>query len=185
MLADFGGTMIMGRSIFGGLLACALALQGCATTSGGGGTAMDRAIRNCMLAVGAGALLGAVVGNNTGSGRAGRGATTGALIGAGACTLLVAVANEQDRARMRELELAAIQSNSAQRGNFVGPRGEGISYSVAPSPAPVPAPTAEAASYTACRYSQQTLSVQGRPAASIDPQLWCRLETGDWEAVTN
>jgi hypothetical protein len=147
---------------------------------------MDRAIRNCLFAVGAGALIGGVIGNNTGSGSAGRGAAAGAIVGAGACAVFVAVANEQDRARMRELELAAIRSNSSQSQQFVSANRQQVTQTVRVTDAAVPdySQGDSAPAYTACRYSEQTISVQNHAnSASVEPQLWCRLDTGDWEPV--
>jgi hypothetical protein len=159
-------------------------LSGCATTSGAGGmqTATDRAIRNCMFSVAGGAILGAVIGNNTGSGSAGRGAAAGALAGAGACAVFLAVANERDRARMRELEFAALNANQNSRGSFTNTRGEQVNVSTMVEEAPVRA-SAQGPDYTACRYSSQTIEVSGAGSAAPGQQLWCRLDTGDWEPV--
>jgi len=88
-------------------LAAALALAGCATT-GGQQTAVQRAMGQCVATVGIGALAGAVIGNNTGSGNAQRGATVGALAGAGVCGFLLYRASEADKARIRQLEIAAL-----------------------------------------------------------------------------
>lgn len=166
-------------------LAVSTAVSGCATTSGsyGGGTAMDRAIRNCMMSIGAGAILGAVIGNNTGSGSAGRGAAIGAVAGAGACAVFIAVANEQDRARLRELELAALNSGSTQYQTFNSTQGRQVAVTTQIQEAPVRARQDAAQQYTACRYSSQTVDVAGSGQASAGNQLWCRLETGDWEPV--
>ena len=158
----------------------------CATMgSNGPSTAMDQAIRNCGLSIGAGILVGAIVGNNTGSGSAGDGALAGGLVGAGACAVFLAIANEQDRARIRELELAAVAANSRQSTRFMARNGRQVDVDVQVTEAELPAAAESGPIYTACRHSTTSLNVAGAGAASPGGQLWCRLETGDWEPVRN
>jgi hypothetical protein len=99
------GKFMKTLSIF--TLAAALALTGCAT-AGGQQTAVQRAMGQCVATVGLGAIAGAVIGNNTGSGNAQQGATIGALAGAGVCGFLLYRASEADKARIRQLEIAAL-----------------------------------------------------------------------------
>ncbi|MEM1105643.1 MAG: hypothetical protein AAGH87_04565 [Pseudomonadota bacterium] len=96
-----------------GVGAVSLALSGCATT--GEQTAVQRAVGQCAFAIGGGALIGAVIGNNVGSGDAGAGAVVGAVAGAGACGFLLYRASEEDKARIRELELAALDAPKVGR----------------------------------------------------------------------
>jgi len=90
-----------------GVATSSMLLTSCATTSGPK-TAVQSAIGKCAVSVGAGALLGAVIGNNSGSGNAKKGAVIGALAGSGVCGFLLYRASEEDKARIAELELEAL-----------------------------------------------------------------------------
>lgn len=157
-------------------------------------TAMDRAIGECVASVvisaGIGALAGAAL---NGRGGAGRGAIIGGVAGVGACAVLMQVAAAEDRARVREAELAAIKSNSSRTTSFANKSGKkvAVTTSVATAPVPKSRPTASGTTtakakpeFTACRYSQQTVSVEGQSASS-QKQLWCRLNTGDWKPISD
>ena len=189
------------------LVSGVLAISACATTAEQ--TAVQRAIGQCAVTVGGGALLGAVIGNNTGDGDAGTGAVIGAVAGAGACAFLLYRASEQDKQRIRELELAALNAEQTGRtvNTFTAENGtdqitvetfteeapreelpEAVQAAYVPD-APVVAPAAgtevagaeapEKISYTNCRYVTQSISV-GDDNLQGDRQLTCRTTTGDW-----
>jgi len=102
-----------GRKLIGALalLAITLHASACASLPGGGGsgTAVERAMTNCVGSVVIGAIAGGVIG---GIANGGRGAATGALVGGGAgsalCLVMVAVANEEDKQRILALERTAV-----------------------------------------------------------------------------
>lgn len=176
----------------------ATTLSGCTTTGGGAGfatrTAMDQAIGQCVASVvisaGIGALAGASIDGNRG---AGRGAIIGGVAGVGTCAVLMQVAAAEDRTRVREAERNAVAANSSRTTSFSNKSGKRVavrtSVSVAPVPKAKPSGSSAAGAkadpkFTACRYSKQTVSVDGQ-SASGGKQLWCRLDTGDWKAMSN
>ncbi len=189
----------------GAVLSAALmttSLSGCTTTGAGfaSQTAMDRAIGQCVASVvisaGIGALAGAAIDGSSG---AGRGALIGGAAGIGACAVLMQVAAAEDRARVRDAERAAVAANSSQTTRFSNDSGRNVAVTTNISNAPIPTPRKAASSsttakvvpakaadakpqFTACRYSQQTVSVDGQ-SASGGRQLWCRLDTGDWKPI--
>lgn len=179
---------------FSVLAAAVPVLSGCATSGGGSqvarSTAMDRAIGGCVASVAVGVTLGALVGGVAGGrNAAGRGALIGGAIGVGRCAILMEVAAAEDRARIREAELAAIRSNASQTRAITTRSGKRatVRTQVAPASVPTPRPapggaTAPKPTYTNCRYAEQTVTVAGQ-SASAGRQLWCRADTGDWQAI--
>ena len=139
--------------------AMTVGLGACATADGTQ-TAVQRAMGQCVVSVGGGALLGAVIGNNIGDGDAKRGAVIGAVAGAGVCGFLLYRASEEDKARIRQLEIAALNADAVGRSeeSFVASNGkdnvvvETITEEVEPENLPVqlvpasvaPAPATEA-----------------------------------------
>lgn len=178
-----------------------LILSGCATTGGPGGgapqTAMQRTYGNCLIAIGAGAVLGAIIGNNTGSGNARRGAGTGALAGVGLCGVMMAMASAEDRRRIAEAEYAALETGQERLDTYVGDDGKQRSILVRTQAAPdrswafTPAAADAAQPSSAevaapmtdiCRYRQTTLSVEGAGTGALDQELVCRNpRTRAWE----
>lgn len=175
-------------------LAAILALSGCATGSGGGqvarSTAMDRAIGECFAGIAVGTALGAIVGGIAGGrNAAGRGALIGGAVGVGRCAILMEVAAAEDRARIRQAELAAIRANASQTRVMTTRSGKRAAVRTEIGPAPVPPPrpavsgaTASRPNYTNCRFGAQTVTIDGQ-SASAGRQIYCRSEIGDWEAV--
>lgn len=168
------------------------AVAGC-TTAGGGmsparSTAMDRAIGECVASVAVGAAMGAIIGGVAGGrNAAGRGALIGGAVGVGRCAILVQVAAAEDRARIRQAELAAVQTNASQTRTITTKSGKKASVRTQVVPAPVPRPNPSSTAktepkYTNCRFAEQTVSMEGQ-SASAGKQLWCRAETGDWQAI--
>lgn len=186
-----GGLLLRPSKAKCALLAVLLAVQGCSTTGSGPGrveeTATQRAIRNCIgsvvISAGIGALAGAVAG---GGNRIARGAVIGAAAGVGVCAVLMEVAAAEDRARIREAEQAAIAANATQTRSIRTRSGKPASVTTRVTTAPIPPsrPSQETAdaSFTACRYAEQTISVSAQ-SASAGRQLWCRTTAGDWQPV--
>tara|TARA_R110000868_G_scaffold75153_1_gene217084 strand:- start:7785 stop:8315 length:531 start_codon:yes stop_codon:yes gene_type:complete len=166
------------------ILVGSLVLQGCATTGAGGtSTAMDRAVGKCAFAMIGGALLGAAIGSRVGNGNAAEGAGVGILVGGAACAVFVKLAKE-DQARISAIEHQAVVENRTRSEAFIAKNGSRVELQTQVRSAPVPqSGNADKPQYTACRYSDKTISVQGQ-SANVEPQLWCRLETGDWQAVS-
>ncbi len=181
----------------------ASALSGCTTVAGGASyasqTATDKAIGQCVASVvisaGIGALVGAAIDGGNG---AGRGAIIGGVAGVGACAVLIQVAAAEDRARVRTAERDAIAQNASGTTRFSNKSGKDVAVTTSVSNAPIPAPRKTTTSsatpakvavetkpqFTACRYAQQTVSVEGQSAGG-GRQLWCRLDTGDWKPIAS
>lgn len=198
--------MILGfKRATGAVLVVGLAtssLSGCTTVGGASyasQTATDRAIGQCVASVVISAGLGALAGAAINGGRgAGQGAIIGGAVGVGACAVLMQVAAAEDRARVRDAEREAIAANATQTKRFSNNTGKSVAVTTNVTSAPIPGPkkTASASSkpakaeaeakpqFTACRYSQQTVSVDGQ-SANGGKQLWCRLDTGDWKPIAN
>jgi surface antigen len=164
-------------------------------------TATDRAIGQCVATVAGGAIIGALIGKDRKSG-----ALIGAGIGAGACAVLLQVASREDKARIAAAEQEALRANASRTVSFQTTSGKQATVSTrvasvkppkrsapvvaaAPStptavarPAPVVTAAAAEPSYTACRYATQTITVDGQ-SSDESKQLWCRVDTGDWQAV--
>jgi len=170
----------------------------CATTGGAGGgqarTEVEKAMGTCVAAIAVGALVGAVIGNNTGSGSADRGAGAGALLGAGACGVLLVMANARDKQRIAELQIAAAAAGSSQSATYTGDDGKmrrietvvrgdvpDPEYTPSATPAPdatTPAPTAAP---RLCRRVDTTMAVEGaQTVASVNNQITCREADGTW-----
>lgn len=146
-------------------------------------TATDRAIGKCVVAVGGGALIGALVGDSK------KAALIGAGLGAAACGVMIEVASREDKARLAAAEQAALRADAAATQSFTTTSGKRATVRTSVRPAAKPVPTPDAASattkpnYTACRYTAQTISVEGN-STTAPRQLWCRVDTGDWQAVS-
>lgn len=192
------------KKIFIGAVGASLILSGCATT-GGQKTAVDRALSKCVLSVGGGALLGGIIGNNVGDGNAAKGAVIGGLAGAGVCGFILNRASKEDKERIRQLELAALESQTTGKTveTFMATNGVD-SVTVATTTSDVEsselpekvasrmvnndvqaASDADAgeARYTNCRYVQTDISVSTNTVSGAK-ELTCRTETGDWESFS-
>lgn len=143
---------------------------------------MDRAIAQCVGAIGIGAVLGAVIGNNTGSGNARRGAVTGAVVGAGACAIILAMRAQHDRERMAQLEAEAMEADQSKTTEYVGDDGRQRQIKVDITPAPPPA-RANSGPPRECRMRQTTLGVDGNQT-TLPPEQICRDPvTHAWSVV--
>lgn len=158
----------------------AAVLGGCETTGTPGAphTNMDRAIGQCMLTVGAGALIGALVGGNR---NRGTGAVVGAGVGAGACAVLLAMASAKDKQELAQAQQAALMTGQAQRVDYVGDDGKARVIQVAaPVAVPDPTPTAAAAAPRLCRHVSGQVAVSNVGNTALPDQIWCQDANGDW-----
>lgn len=120
-------------------------LHGCVTTSNTGSeastrTAFDRAIGKCAAAFLVGSLGGAALGALIGGGRKGiaTGAIAGTAVAAGQCAILISVAAEEDKKKIRDAELAALQANSNNSRKFETKSGKTATVKTTVSAAPLP-----------------------------------------------
>jgi hypothetical protein len=95
-----------------------------------GQTAVERAVGKCVLVVAGGAVLGALLGGHN----AGRGAAIGAAVGGGACAAMLTIASQQDKARMRQLELQAANSGEKVTDSWETSDHHTVTATVTPSP---------------------------------------------------
>lgn len=179
------------------LATVSLVLSSCATTgSEVHQSAMQRAQGQCLVSVAAGAVLGAIIANNSGSGNASRGAGRGALVGAGICAALLAMASAEDKRRIQEAEYAALETGQEREDTYVGSDGKlrtilvrteaapdrTWTFTPAATDASQPASAQTSSMIDVCRYRQTTLSVQGTGSGSLDRELVCRNpQTRAWE----
>ena len=143
---------------------------------------MDRAIAQCVGAIGIGAVLGAVIGNNTGSGNARRGAVTGAVVGAGACAIILAMRAQRDRERLAQLESEAMEADSSKTTEYVGDDGRPRQIKVDITPVPAQ-PQTSSAPPRECRMRQTTLGVDGNQTTLPAEQICRDPVTRTWSVV--
>jgi len=99
-----------------------MSLSACATLDGSGAPrTVQEKIAACAAMVVIGAGIGAIIGNNMGSGDAASGAGVGAALGLGACGVWLAYENEADQARVREAQLLAVQTGQPQTSQWISP----------------------------------------------------------------
>ncbi|MGB7433494.1 MAG: hypothetical protein WA921_13600 [Ahrensia sp.] len=121
-------------------------LQACSTTSQGGATlsrstAMDRAIGGCIGSVAIGAVGGALVGAAIGGSRAAeRGAIIGAAAGIGRCAVLIELAAAEDKQKLREAELAALELDRETTQTIKTQTGKSAKVRTKVKEAPLPPP---------------------------------------------
>jgi hypothetical protein len=113
----------------------ALALQGCATSSGDATrrSVLDNTILACGLTIGAGAAVGYLA-----AGRDNRtdGAVAGAGLGLAACAVIAVINNRRDRERLALVESQAAASGQVVRNHYVEVDGVRRDFVVTPG-APV------------------------------------------------
>lgn len=186
----------------------AVSFSGCLSTSGpvlvsnasvrpAETTATQRAIGQCVVTIGGGAIAGGILDKMLGgSGKSG--AILGAAMGAETCVVLLMVAAEEDQERVRDLEYAAIESNRTTTEVITTTKGESLTIHTKVSTAPVPdIPDVSAktklasgkpktdtedpvkgARFSECRYAAQTLSSPAGKSVSTGNQLWCLPKDG-------
>lgn len=190
------------------ILATSLVLSGCAT-AGGNKTAVEAAMQNCALTVGFGAIAGGIIGNQIGGGKGN--AKTGMLIGTavavGVCGFLLKEASDNDKARMRELQIAALNKDEygLSSDEFTSDAGRKITFQTVTSEAattdkPIPVAAIDNASastgaaqtasaenvgvtWSHCRNSQVSMSVDGSAMKDLGETYECRTSLGDWFVV--
>ena len=175
------------------ILITSLLLCSCATgphDSGEPQTALDRSISQCIVSVGAGAILGALLGGIANRrGGAGTGAAIGAGAGAVACIVILAINNKEDRERVRQARLTALQSGADETTRYVGDDGNGriIHTSVQTVPTIYVGENAVPGKKIVgpCRRAQTQITVQNKGTATLDPELVCQTSLGDWVSVGN
>lgn len=162
-----------------------LALAGCATTQGRPQqNALDRSINQCVGAVVIGALLGTAIASKN----RGKGALIGAGVGTVACGVLIAINNAQDKQRVREAQVVALNSGGQRTEQFVGQDGQPRVVQTSVSEVSTPPARAIATTSTSspdafvgpCRNAQTAITVQGQ-TAQLPPELYCRTAGGDWK----
>ncbi len=173
--------MIRKRRPMAVFLILSMTVGGCAGAGGDNQprTALDRSVGQCMASVAVGALLGALIGSA--SRNAGRGAAIGAGAGAVACAVIVAANNAEDRERIRQSRLAALQSGKDDTAQYTGKDGNSriIRTSVQSIPTPASAP-AGSNIVGPCRRAQTHITIQSKGTAELDPETVCRTAAGDW-----
>ncbi len=153
-----------------------LGIQACTTTGPDGqkrtSTAMDKAIAGCVGSVAIGAIGGAIVGAALGGNRGlGQGAVVGAAIGAGRCAILVEMAAAEDRAQLREAELAAISAGQTSTRSITTTKGRTATVLTRVSKAPLPPPVkVKVDRPVAAATSPAAPAQQASPAAGVSAQ---------------
>jgi hypothetical protein len=151
-------------------------------------TEVEKAMGKCAASVIGGALLGAVIGNNTGDGDARRGATIGAVAGVGFCAVLIAMANDRDKRQIAEAQALAAEQGGTQTRQYVGNDGLKRSVSIKavdfhPTPANVSAGDRAAQPDRLCRRLNTTLEVEGKGTAVVPNEVVCRNDDNTWSKV--
>lgn len=154
-------------------------LTGCATT---GSRALDRANAQCVATILIGGVVGAAIGNNTGSGNAGRGAAIGLAAGGAACLILQAMATEEDRRRIAALEAEALEAGEFRQASYVV-NGKARTVQIHATPASDPLGSADGGGRQ-CRNLQTVITVQDIGSHNFGDEMVCRNpETLAWERV--
>lgn len=164
-------------------------------------SAMQRAIGQCMMTVGIGAIAGGLLGGMGGGRNAGSGAVIGAAVGAGSCAVLMQVAAAEDQRRIAEAERRAVAANASSVNSFRTTSGRTATVTTRVTPAPAK-PSKSAAKPSAkpptgsgafatpamanpsdeqiCRISDVRVQVQGEVGSSTAKTRWCRNSVGEW-----
>lgn len=199
------------RLTIAAIVVAGMALAGCQTTAIGtasGGSsgerwAIDSVASKCAQSVIGGAIVGALIGAATGGGdRISQGALVGGAAGAGLCAVIIAL-DAQDRARIREAQLAAAKTNQPQNLSYKGD--DGLQRDIAVRPTRTIAATpAQSGKVTMvgsigsaitpdalaekgqvlCRELHTEASVQTKGSATVPPQVVCRQPDGTYTPKT-
>lgn len=170
-----GGTATMGFRTFAVASAVALGLAvqpglAAAQTDYGafnaaqitGKTEVEKAIGRCAFAVLAGAALGAAASENRG-----RGAATGAAIGGVVCVAMLSIASANDKARLREAQLAALNTGQIQHANWTTTENKAASAMVSAGDV-VEVSARKSDEVVKCRRVNTQLDVDGQTNATSD-----------------
>ena len=176
---------------------------------------MDKAVSDCVASVAIGAISGAVIGGVLGGNRGmGQGAAIGAVAGVGRCAILIEIAAAEDRAKVREAELAALQTNTPQTRSITTRNGKSATVRTKVASAPLPTAKADKPVQTAEMQPTTTPAAPQTSATAVasyaeelnsdytacrftellidmdggtadaGKQRWCKSSQGDWEPVT-
>ena len=136
-----------------------------AGTSIEGKTEVEKAIGRCVAAVVGGALLGALLGGRR---NAGSGAVIGGAVGAGVCAIMLSMASAQDKARLRQIQLEALNSGQPQTDQWQTTEGRYVTATVTPSNfVQVTAPKTETPVKCTRMITQLSASGQGSPSSEL------------------
>ena len=183
--SDFQSTFFRncGVKFVPAFVASSIALAGCADSGAVGPdgqprSAFERSIGTCMVSVGAGFLADMLLNKH----RVG----AGTAVGAGLCAVVLAMNNEEDKRRLRESQVAALNSGRDRTDQYVGQDGQAriIRTSVQTTSNPTGLTTHSAPNgdqfVGPCRRTQTDISVQGKGTANLDPEIVCRTAQGNW-----
>ena len=127
-----------------------------------GKTEVEKAMGRCALAVVIGAGIGAAASDNRG-----QGAVTGAAIGGVVCIAMLSVASTRDKARLREAQLAALNTGQVQHASWTTTDNKAASAMVsAGDVVEVSAP--KKAEVVKCRRVNTQLDVDGQANSTSD-----------------
>lgn len=190
-LGNLGAGKMRGNSHFvrtvSMLLAATFLVSACATQEFGPDgrplprTALQKSIGPCLASIGIGLAVDLLLSNKKRPG-------AGTAVGAGLCAVILIVNNEEDKKRIRESQLAALEAGQNRTDTYVGQDGQArfIKTSVQAEQAPP-----QMASYPLpngdrfvgpCRRSQTTISVADKGNADLDADVYCRTAQGNWIA---
>jgi hypothetical protein len=164
-------------------LAASLLLSACATNGGRDSngqpqTTFERSIGSCLVTVGAGLLIDML----TNKRRVG----VGTAVGVAACAVILVLNNEEDKRRVHESQVAALNAGQDRTDQYVGHDGDArlIKTSVQSTNMPSTPPAQQLPNgdqfVGPCRHTQTTITVQGQGTAALDPDLVCRTAQGNW-----
>lgn len=165
------------------IVAASLLVANCATLqSNGEPLTAEQRIARCAGMVVVGAVVGAIIANNTSSGNAGRGILPGALLGGAACAVWSSFQSQQDRERLAQMQMAAASTGRMQDQQWVTPEGQPRQLTVgASTQTEMNVNAGSAPERRICRTIQTTAATNaGRDSMS---EIWCRNTDGTWAAA--
>ncbi len=168
------------------LTAAALVISGCETSGygyGGGAPTTQQKITRCAALIGGGAIIGGIIGNNTGSGDAKKGATTGAIIGAGACAGWLLLQNRSNRMRYDNAQYSAARTGTPYSDQWRDSEsGQTLAVRVDPS-APQSMRDTVTGEIRTCRTLNTNLSASSNSDSLTE--TWCANGDGTWSVAQN
>jgi hypothetical protein len=125
----FTAALIIGMTVMQPLLSERALAQATYNAEGrrlSGRTFVEKSIGTCLAAVLVGALAGGLI-------KGKRGALVGAAAGGVVCAVLLKAASDKDKARVREAQLAALNSNQIQKASWSTDQGATAQLAVMPA----------------------------------------------------
>lgn len=165
----------------------ALTVSSCATSQsvfggGGGPVTTQQKIARCVALVGGGAILGGVIGNNTGDGDGTKGATTGAIIGGGACAVWLLMDNSRNRQRYASAQQYAAVKGTPYTDNWRDAESnQSLGVNVTPTSA-IQMRSASGGPVQTCRRLNTVASAGG--TSDTATEVWCAAGDGTWAPAT-